>query len=112
MSGEAQSNARSTLWRVTRALLTSSRLPPEAAKAVRRHERHVRGKYELRRFLDIKSQSGPLAAIAYIAAHPTAFPPIATGILMDKTERLRNPDGVSVTAQGNGLRYLLSAPAR
>jgi len=79
---------------------------------VRRHEKHVRGKYELRRFLDIKAQSGFPAALAYVATRPAAFPAIAVGILMDKTERLRNPGGVSVTAQGNGLRYLLSAPAK
>jgi len=112
LSGRHRTEDLRRLYEADRVLLASSRLPPEAADAVRRHERHVRGKYELRRFLDIKSQSGPLAAIAYIATHPTAFPPIATGILMDKTERLRNPGGVSVTAQGDGLRYLLSAPAK
>jgi succinoglycan biosynthesis protein ExoU len=112
LSGRHRTEDLRRLYEADRVLLASSRLPPEAAEAVRRHERHVRGKYELRRFLDIKSQSGPLAAIAYIATHPTAFPPIATGILMDKTERLRNPGGVSVTAQGDGLRYLLSAPAK
>ncbi len=112
LSGSHRTEDLRRLYEADRALLTSSRLPPEAAEAVRRHERHVRGKYELRKFLDIKKQSGALAAIGYIATHPAAFQPVATGILLDKTERLRNPGGVSVTAQGNGLRYLLSAPAK
>ncbi len=58
LSGTHRTDDLRRLYEADRALLTSSRLTPEAAEAVRRHERHVRGKYELRRFLDIKSQSG------------------------------------------------------
>jgi len=112
LSGRHRTEDLRRLYEADRTLLKSVKLPPPAAEAVRRHERHVRGKYELRRFLDIKGQAGLLAAIAYIGGNPGAFPAIATGILADKTERLRNPGGVSVTAPGNGLRYLLSAPAK
>ncbi|KQV83810.1 glycosyltransferase family 2 protein [Rhizobium sp. Root1220] len=112
LSGSHRTEDLRRLYEADRALLGSSTgLPPRAVDAVRRHERHVRGKYELRRFLDIKAQSGALAALAYIAANPFAFPAIATGIVMDKTERLRNPGGVAVTQSGR-LRYLLDAPAK
>lgn len=112
LSGSHRTEDLRRLYEADRSLLKSSKLSPQATEAVRRHEKHVRGKYELRRFLDIKAQSGFPAALAYVATRPAAFPAIAVGILMDKTERLRNPGGVSVTAQGNGLRYLLSAPAK
>ena len=110
LSGSHRTEDLRRLYEADRALLRAFALPPQAAEAVRRHERHIRGKYELRRFLDIKGRSGPAAAIAYVAAHPSAFPAIAAGILSDKTERWRNPAGVSVTARGDRLRYLLDAP--
>jgi succinoglycan biosynthesis protein ExoU len=112
LSGSHRTEDLGRLYEADRALLLAFTLPPQAAEAVRRHERHIRGKYELRRFLDIKGISGPAAAIAYVAAHPSAFPAIATGILSDKTERWRNPSGVSVTARGDRLRYLLDAAAK
>jgi succinoglycan biosynthesis protein ExoU len=112
LSGSHRTEDLRRLYEADRALLKGFDLQPAASAAVRRHEQHVRGKYELRRFLDIKKQSGPVAAIAHVAAHPLAFPTIAAGILADKTERWRNPAGVAVTAQGDRLRYLLDAPAR
>ncbi len=112
LSGSHRTEDLRRLYEADRALLASVKLKPEAADAIRRHERHVRGKYELRRFLDIKAEQGAGAAIGYVASHPLAFPAIAGGILMDKTEGLRNPGGVSVTAQGDGLRYLLTNPAK
>jgi succinoglycan biosynthesis protein ExoU len=112
LSGSHRTEDLGRLYEADRALLKAFKLPPQAAEAVRRHERHVRGKYELRRFLDIKAKSGRSAAIAYVAAHPSALPAIAKGILSDKTERWRNPAGVSVTSRGDRLRYLLDAPAK
>jgi succinoglycan biosynthesis protein ExoU len=112
LSGSHRTEDLRRLYEADRALLKGFDLKPLAADAVRRHEQHVRGKYELRRFLDIKKQSGSGAAIAHVAAHLSAFPAIASGILSDKTERWRNPAGVAVTAQGDRLRYLLEAPAK
>ncbi|MDM9622491.1 glycosyltransferase [Rhizobium sp. S96] len=112
LSGSHRTGDLQRLYEADRALLATSELPRPAAAAVRRHERHVRGKYELRRFLDIKSQSGPVAAVAHVLKHPGAFPAITGGILADKTERWRNPAGVSVTIEGERLRYLLPAQAK
>ncbi len=113
LSGSHRTEDLKRLYEADRNLLKAFvDLKPSAADAVRRHEHHVRGKYELRHFLDLKKQSGAAAAIAYVATHPLAFPAIASGILSDKTERWRNPAGVAVTATGDRLRYLLDAPAK
>jgi len=113
LSGSHRTEDLKRLYEADRNLLKAfPDLKPSAANAVRRHEQHVRGKYELRHFLDLKNQSGAASAIAYVAAHPLAFPAIASGILSDKTERWRNPAGVAVTATGDRLRYLLDAPAK
>ncbi|WP_283193970.1 glycosyltransferase family 2 protein [Rhizobium sp. AN80A] len=111
LSGSHRTEDLRRLYEADRALLKDFKLKPMAAEAVRRHEQHIRAKYELRHFLDIKNQSGAGAALAYVATHPLAFPAIAGGILADKTERWRNPDGVAVTSSGDRLRYLLDAPA-
>lgn len=112
LSGSHRTDDIRKLYEADRAILASGRLTPEGAAAVRRHESHVRGKYELRRFLDIKNQQGPAAALAYALAHPAAIPAIAGGIFMDKTERFRSPDGVGIATKGaGGLRYLLPSTA-
>ncbi len=111
LSGSHRTEDLRRLYEADRSLLKDFKLKPMAADAVRRHEQHIRAKYELRHFLDIKNQKGAGAAITYVATHPSAFPAIAGGILADKTERWRNPDGVAVTSSGDRLRYLLDAPA-
>lgn len=109
LSGRHRTEDLRRLYEADRALLDTHTLTPDAKAAVRRHEKHVRDKYELRRFLDLKAQNGPAAALAYAVGHPTAFPAIAGGILADKTERWRNPSGISATAGSGRLRYLLEA---
>jgi succinoglycan biosynthesis protein ExoU len=84
----------------------------EEAAAIRRHERHVRARYELRNFLDIKAQSGIARAGIHGLANPGALPAIVSGIALDKYDafaaRHAQP-GVAPTPP----RYLLAAvPAR
>ena len=108
LSGSHRTEDIRRLYEADRAILANYKLTPAASAAIRKHKSHVRGKYELRRFLDIKNQSGPGAALAYAAANPIAVPAIAGGIFMDKTERFRSPGGIPVAAIGSGgLRYLL-----
>jgi succinoglycan biosynthesis protein ExoU len=110
LSGSHKTEDLKRLYEADRAILASSTLAPDAAEAIRRHERHVRGRYELRHFLDVKSKNGPGAAIAYSLANLGAVPAIAAGIFEDKTERFRK-NGVPVATAGpKGLRYLLQAP--
>ena len=88
-------------------------LSPRAAALIRRHERHIRGRYELRHFLDVKRESGPDAPpLLYALANPASLPAIVGGILADKTERFRRSAASAPVALGGtgGLRYLLSPP--
>ncbi|NLS06451.1 glycosyltransferase family 2 protein [Rhizobium sp. P32RR-XVIII] len=112
LSGSHRTEDIRRLYEADQAILANCKLSSEAAAAVRRHESHVRGKYELRHFLDVKKQSGAGAALGYALTHPLAIPAIAGGIFMDKTERFRSPGGVDIATKGaGGLRYLLPSPA-
>jgi succinoglycan biosynthesis protein ExoU len=112
LSGSHRTDDIRKLYEADLAILASGTLTPEGAAAVRRHESHVRGKYELRHFLDVKKQKGPAAALTYALTHPAAIPAIAGGIFMDKTERFRSPGGVEIATRGaGGLRYLLPSTA-
>lgn len=101
------------LYEADRAILSRTDLSPQARALIARHEQHIRGRYELREFLDIKQQSGSKTALFYALGNPAAIPAIACGILADKTERFRRqPDAAPVALGGaGGLRYLLQPPS-
>ncbi|OBZ96559.1 glycosyl transferase family A [Pararhizobium polonicum] len=101
------------LYEADRAILTQTDLAPQARALIARHERHIRGRYELREFLDVKNQSGAKAALLHALGRPTAIPAIACGIFSDKTERFRRQSGAAPVALGGsgGLRYLLQPPS-
>lgn len=90
-------------------MIAAAPLGGDAEAALRRHERHVRDRYELRHFLDLKNQSGFRSAIGYAMKHPGALPAIAGGILADKAERFRRPRSPAPVALGGTgeIRYLL-----
>lgn len=101
------------LYEADRAILAQKDLSSDARSLISQHERHIRGRYELREFLDIKRQSGAKGALLHALAHPLAIPAIAGGIIADKTERFRhNPQSAPVALGGSGgLRYLLQPPS-
>jgi len=111
LSGRHRTEDLRRLYEADRAILADSSLSEATVAVLRRHERHIRAKYELRHFLDLKNGSGPLAAIRYALARPAALAAIGSGILADKTERFRRPVRTGATAHldSPGLRYLLSA---
>jgi len=98
------------LWQADRALLQGSSgaapIPAAAAAAVRRHARHVRAKYEQRRFLDLKAEAGLAAAALDALQRPRALPAVAGGILSDKWHGRR---GRPVADAGPQPFYLLAA---
>lgn len=72
-----------------RAMLQMEGLPDGAAAALKRHERQVRDKYRLRRFLDRKAEAGVISALAFAfsgAGNPLT---IARGIATDKARAFR-----------------------
>lgn len=111
LSGSHRTEDLKRLYEADRVILADNRLSAEAAAIIRRHERHIRGRYEHRRFLDLKREGGPIAAITYLLGKPAAFPAVAGGILADKTERMRpkKPDTHAETGRTGALRYLLPA---
>lgn len=113
LSGSHRTEDLKRLCEADRIILAASRLEGEAVAAIRRHERHIRGRYQHRRFLDLKREHGAMAAIGYLLRQPNAAPAVTAGILADKTERFRQSPEDTPTALGGsgGLRYLFSAAA-
>jgi len=111
LSGQHRTEDLRRLYEADRAILQESNLAPEAERVIRRHERHIRGRYELRNFLDLKNDQGPGAAFRYALFRPTALPAIAGGLLADKAERFRRPPTGAALHPGSvpELRYLLPA---
>jgi succinoglycan biosynthesis protein ExoU len=108
LSGRHRTLDLKRLYEADRAILAAPGLPKESAVALRRHERHIRGRYELRRFLDIKAEAGLWRAGLYALANPTATPAIFGGVAADKLAAFkarRRPAMVEPAA----LRYLLPA---
>ena len=61
---------------------------PEGSKAVlRRHERHVRDKFRLRNFLDVKAERGLASAAAYALASQSNLVPIVRGVAPTSSSR-------------------------
>ena len=72
-----------------RAILAWPAIGAAAAKALRRHQRHARRRYELRRFLDAKSEAGLWRAGLGVLARPAALPAVVRGLAADKLHALR-----------------------
>lgn len=109
LSGNHRTIDLKRLYEADRAMLAEARLGGDAEAALRRHERHVRDRYELRHFLDLKNQDGFTSAIGHAMRHPGTLPAIIGGILADKTDRfrrLRSPAPVALGGTGE-IRYLL-----
>ena len=113
LSGSHRTEDLKRLYEADRAILADNQLSAEATAVIRRHERHIRGRYEHRRFLDLKREGGPIAAVTYLLGKPGAVPAVAGGIFADKTERMRpgKPDAPVGLGGSGRLRYLLPASA-
>ncbi|MBZ9676462.1 glycosyltransferase family 2 protein [Mesorhizobium sp. ES1-1] len=91
------------------ALLSIDRLPEASRAVLRRHERHVRDKYRLRNFLDVKAESGLAAAGAYALSSRSNLMPILRGLAADKLDGLSRRVGlVSSNRQVPPLRFLMA----
>jgi succinoglycan biosynthesis protein ExoU len=107
LSGRHRTLDLKRLYEADRAILASPDLPNEAKNLLRLHERHIRGRYELRNFLDMKVNSGLVSAGLAALMSPQSLPAIAGGIAADKLDAFRmrrNP----VSDKPMPPRYLLS----
>ncbi|MBB4010592.1 glycosyltransferase family 2 protein [Allorhizobium taibaishanense] len=108
LSGKHRTEDLKRLYEADRALLASGLLTQEQKTLLRQHEKHIRDRYELRHFLDLKNSRGPMAALAYAATHPAAIPAIVGGIAADKKEAFVGSAPRPPSPQTAGhLRYLL-----
>ncbi|MER9261488.1 glycosyltransferase family 2 protein [Mesorhizobium sp. M0619] len=92
------------------ALLEIDSLPEGSKALLRKHERHVRDKYRLRNFLDVKAERGMASAAAYALASQSNFIPIVVGVAADKLDALFRHAGLSPRQQPvPPLRFLMAA---
>jgi succinoglycan biosynthesis protein ExoU len=106
LSGRHRTADLKRLYEADRAMLTSGAMTAEARTALRRHERHVRGRYELRHFLDRKAESGLAVAGLQALMRPAALPAIIRGVAADKFHAFTRRDANTEPASP---RYLLPA---
>jgi succinoglycan biosynthesis protein ExoU len=91
------------------ALLKIAGLPERSKAALRRHERHVRDKYRLRNFLDVKAERGLAPAAAYAFASQSNLFPIVRGVAADKLDALFRRAGIAAKQQVPPMRFLMAA---
>ena len=91
------------------ALLKIRDLPERSKAALRRHERHVRDKYRLRNFLDVKAERGLASAAASAFASQSNLIPIVRGVAADKLEALFRRTGIAAKQQVPPTRFLMAA---
>lgn len=84
LSGRHRTDDLKRLAEADREILTLPDLPSNARAELLRHHRHIRDKYRLRNFLDIKARGGMLNAALHGLRHPHELPAIVTGIARDK----------------------------
>jgi succinoglycan biosynthesis protein ExoU len=106
LSGRHRTLDLKRLYEADRAILASPDLSGGARHLLSLHERHIRGRYELRHFLDVKAELGLFGAGFRALARPTALPAIAGGIVADKLDALK-ARRAAATDKGIGPRYLL-----
>lgn len=110
LSGRHRTLDLKRLYEADRAILALPEASGRVRAALRRHERHVRARYELRHFLDIKQGEGLAKAGVHALTRPAALPAIVGGVAADKFYALKarmNPAGKSPALP----RYLLDVRA-
>ncbi len=109
LSGRHRTQDLKRLYEADRAMLGSTAMPGATRAALMRHERHVRGRYELRHFLDRKAETGLLRAGLGVLMRPSALLAIVGGVAADKLETLRNRRSDRAEPGPMPHRYLLPA---
>lgn len=108
LSGQHRTEDLRRLADADLGLLAQPGLATQHQRVLRRHERHVRDKYRLRRFLDLKAVDGLAAAAKFAMASPANFLAVVRGVAMDKFDALTGSGSVS-PAREPRLRYLMAA---
>lgn len=102
LSGQHRTDDLRRLADADLAILSLPGLPVAAQTQLRRHQRHVRAKYRLRNFLDVKARGGVLGAVLHGLRRPHELPDIVAGVARDKL----GTQG-ELQMSGRTVRYLL-----
>ncbi len=96
------------LYEADNAILSAMPLSSDARAVITHHRDHIKARYELREFLDVKRQSGKGGAIRHMLSRPDALPAVVTGIFFDKYDALRRNKNMSAASLPTAPRYLLA----
>ena len=109
LSGKHRTHDLERLYEADCALIANNTdLDRAVVSALKRHARHVRDRYQLRRFLDVKNHEGGMRAFAQLLGQPSTIRPIVGGILADKAERLfTRGSSLLKDKEMQEIRYLL-----
>lgn len=107
LSGKHRTDDLKRLYEADQSILANDNLTRAQRALLRRHEKHVRDRYELRHFLDLKNTRGRLSALIYAITHPAALPAIIGGIAADKREAFMGKQPKQASGPNTTLRYLL-----
>ncbi|MGC4025513.1 MAG: glycosyltransferase family 2 protein [Mesorhizobium sp.] len=107
LSGHHQTQDLRRLADADLGLLEIDNLPHIWRTALRRHERHVRNRYRLRNFLDVKAEHGLATAARYALDGPNLIP-IVRGVAFDKLTALLRLTGITSLKEMPPMRFLMS----
>jgi succinoglycan biosynthesis protein ExoU len=110
LSGRHRTADLKRLYEADRSILEHESLSSAEEASIRRHERHVRARYDLRNFLDIKAGSGLAGAGLHGLANPKTLPAIVAGIARDKFDTFASRHA-RASVDPALPRYLLTAHA-
>ncbi len=108
LSGQHRTLDLKRLYEADRDILATLSLGQANAAVLRRHERHIRARYELRNFLDRKAQAGLVNAGLEMIRRPHALPAVVAGIASDKWQAARNRQAGGAVREVEPPRYLLT----
>lgn len=108
LSGRHRTLDLKRLYEADRGILATLPLGQENAAVLRRHERHIRARYELRNFLDRKAQAGLARAGLEMMTRPHALPAVVAGVASDKWHAAKNRSAGAAVREIEPPRYLLA----
>jgi len=106
LSGRHRTEDLRKFYEADEAILADPALGQDARTVITRHRDHIRDRYELRAFLDVKSQAGLPAAVRHLLTRPQVLPAVVTGVFLDKLDLLRAKSSKAPPGPAP-MRYLL-----
>ncbi|MGP4694130.1 glycosyltransferase family 2 protein [Agrobacterium cavarae] len=107
LSGQHGTSDLEKLHHATKQIVQKCNVPSKEAYAIlKQHSEHIRFRYELRRFLDVKTSGGHRGAIFHLIRHPKAVPAVVCGIISDKIEKL-SVKKTRTPATAENIRFLI-----